>query len=337
MRALTRHKNNSIILKNMPEPEIKNPDEVKIRIVYGTLCRDEMHSDEFNLFFHNEILGHEASGIIMDAGEEAIKHGHHPGQRVALIPITSCGHCKYCQAQLPQYCLEVNMTLGYFSDFVVQKYTQVLPIQDHISFRQAALIEPVGDVLEALSKVDLDFSSEVLIIGSGFIGLVFLYLLRMRGIKKIIVIEPIEARRKLAKDFQADQAFDSNMPNLQLELLKLTQFNGFNCIIDTSARLDIFDFASPCLARGGTLLMAAYNNVQSKLMLPVLDMYVNNTKIIWSCLCGKNNMEVAAYLIPKLHLDSLITAEYSLNQGVEAYYKYLKSDEIKIGLIFDQI
>lgn len=334
MQALIRKKGAQPKLASIDEPEISHSDDVKIRIEYSTLCRDDMHvSDDFNIFGYG-VIGHEASGVIVDAGNEAKRHGFLPGNRVTLMPFDSCGHCRHCLAQHPQYCLEAHLAPGVLAEYVVRKYEKLIPLPDSISFRQACLLEPVGDVLEALGKVKIDFSSEVLLVGAGFLGQVVLRILRMLGVKQIVVVEPIATRRQLALRYGADAAFSSNSPDLQVNLLKLTSFRGFDLVIDTSARSDIFDFALPCLTHGAVFLLLAYNDVHAKLTLPVLHMYSGNMQVLWSSLCGKEAMESAIHIVERLNLEDLITAEYPFRKSAEAYQAYIGTSEIKVGIQF---
>lgn len=334
MIAFIREKSSGPHLKKVEEPRIQSPDEVKIKISYSTLCRDDMDIyDEFNMFGYG-IMGHEAAGIIVEAGANAQMHGFYPGCRVTLIPFNSCGTCRHCISQNPQNCSEAHLLGGVLCEFVVRSFRNLILLPDWLSLKQASLLEPVADILTALEKVTIDFSNDILIIGSGFLGLTAIQILHMMGVKKIVVVEPLEERRKLALKHGATLAYDSQAPNLQLTLLKATDFQGFDLAIDTSARADIFDFALPCLTHGGTILLLAYKNVQSKISVPILHVYSQNMKLIWSALCNIKSLHSAMHLIQRLTLDGLITAEYPFENAWQAYHRYLGTEEIKIGIRF---
>lgn len=334
MIAFVREKNSHPSLLKIEEPQIQTPDDVKIKILYSTLCRDDMHtSDDFNMFGYG-IIGHEAAGLIVEAGTNAQTHGFCPGCRVTLIPFDSCGTCKHCISQNPQNCSEAHLLGGVLCEYVVRNFRSLILLPDWISIRQASLLEPVADILSALEKITIDFSNDILIIGSGFLGLITIEILHMMGVKQIVAIEPLKERRKLAIEHGATAAYDSNASDLQLKLLKDTDFQGFDIAIDTSARADIFDFALPCLTHGGTFLLLAYKNVQSKLSIPILPMYSCNMKIIWSALCNHKSLHSAMHIICRLKFDRFITAEYPFRDVHQAYHQYLGTEEIKIGIYF---
>lgn len=334
MIAFVRGKSSGPDLQKLEEPQIQNPDDVKIKILYSTLCRDDMHvDDKFNMFGYG-IIGHEAAGLIVEAGANARTHGFRPGCHVTLIPFDSCGTCKHCISQNPQNCPEAHLLDGVLCEFVVRNFRNLILLPDWLSIKQASILEPVADILSALEKVTIDFSSDILLIGSGFLGLITIHILYMMGVKRIVAVEPLEERRKLAVKHGATAACDSGSSDLQLKLLKNTDFQGFDLVIDTSARADIFDFALPCLTHGGTFLLLAYKDVQLKLELPVFQMYSCNVKLIWSVFCNHKNLHSAMHIIRRLKLDRLITAEYAFENVQQAYNRYLGTEEIKIGVYF---
>lgn len=334
MRALVRNQNLQLEVKTMEAPAVLSNDDVKIKVAYATFCRDDMlvSKDALDVFGGFGVIGHEAAGTVVESGDLAQQMGYLPGLRVSIMPFLSCGSCPSCLARQPQYCPEGRISNGVIAEYVVRKCRQLIKMPDGLSFKQGSLMEPVGDVLEALGKLRLNFHSEILIIGGGYIGQVFLRLMRLRGVHRIAVIEPIESRRGLALSHGADAAYSPTDPSLQVKLLEQTDFRGFDVVVDTSADVEMPELVFPCLARGGTLLLFAYSDTQSRLSFPSLNAYASNTQILWSCFCGVEAMEQAAVLISRLNLDSLITAEYPLEKSVEAYTRYLGTDEIKIGI-----
>lgn len=334
MIAFVREKDTHPNIQKIDEPQIQGEDDVKIKILYSTLCRDDMHAhDTFNMFGYG-IIGHEASGIIVEAGSNARTQGFIPGRHVTLIPFASCGICKHCISQNPQNCSEAHLLGGVLCEFVVRNFKNLILIPDWLSVKQASLLEPVADILSAFEKVTIDFLNDILVIGAGFIGLTVIHILHMMGVKKIVAVEPLEERRKLAIQYGAAAAYDSEVSDLQLMLLKDTDFQAFDFVIDTSARADIFDFALPCLTNGGTFLLLAYKDVQLKINIPILHMYSHNIKVIWSALCNNKSLYSAMHLIARLKLEQLITAEYPFQSVEQAYNQYLGTDEVKVGIYF---
>ncbi|MEG1943086.1 MAG: alcohol dehydrogenase catalytic domain-containing protein, partial [Angelakisella sp.] len=333
MQALVRNQALQIELQAISEPQLSAADEVKIKIEYCSLCRDDMHTgDALAIFGGSGIIGHEAAGVVVEAGARAQQDGFLPGVRVAIIPMEFCGSCPSCLAGQPQYCPEAHISSGVIAEYIIRKPSQLIKIPHKLSYQQAVLMETVGDVMAAISKLKLDFDSDVLLVGGGYTGQLFLRLLRLRGIHRIAVIEPIEVRRQLALEHGADAAYGPAHPSLQVKLLEQTNFRGFPVVIDTSADAEMLEFVQPCVTRGGTMLLFAYCDTQSKLTFPSLNMYMNNISVIWSCMCSPRTMEQAGDIIQRLRLEELITAEYPIKKSKQAYENYLTTAQIKIGI-----
>lgn len=335
MRAFIRNEEGKLALKSLPLPIIKEEDDILIQMNYSTICRDDMRvSNDLDIFRRRGIVGHEGSGTISAVGPHAQANGFSIGDRVVLYPLDFCGKCTNCLNGLPQYCPEARLSIGTLAEYIIKKPHQLLRIPQHLSHKQASLMEPIGDIIEALSRIPISFKSRCLIIGSGFTGLSFIRLLKRFGVKEIVAIEPIEIRRNLAIQSGANLAFSPDDRNLAQTLMKKTKYNGFDIVIETSANFKMVDFAIPQAAKGGTLLLFTYYGSQQKLSFHSLNMYASNLTLLWSSLCSLQSMRDAADLINQLHLDELITAEYSLNNVEQAFKIYQTEKELKIGIQF---
>ena len=83
----------------MPEPQIVNADDVKIKIAYSSICGSDLHimSGIFDDYLPAAYpLGHEASGVITELGPGATVKGLKVGDRVTYYYNHYCGQCYYC-------------------------------------------------------------------------------------------------------------------------------------------------------------------------------------------------------------------------------------------------
>ncbi|MEG2291480.1 MAG: alcohol dehydrogenase catalytic domain-containing protein [Clostridium sp.] len=335
MRALIRDNDNNIKTADIPEPYILNEDDVKIRVMYSAFCRDDMrYNDKSDIFSQCGVMGHEVAGVIEDIGVYGKYAGFNIGDRVVSLPWDFCGECKYCVTQQHQYCSEAHITIGTMTKYIIRKVRQLVKIPSDVTFRQAVLMEPVGCVLEAISKLSLDYDKEVLIIGGGFAGINFVRLLKMKGVKQITVIEPIAERRRCAISYGADYSLDPNDMEIQLKLSEICRYNGFDIIIETSSHIEMLEKSLGFLCRGGTLQIFTYYGSFEKISFPSLNMYSSNIRVIWSCLCGIRSIKNASYIISKLSLEDLITKEYNFSNVMQAFEKYKKYEHMKVGVKF---
>ncbi|TDE25196.1 zinc-dependent alcohol dehydrogenase [Actinomadura sp. 6K520] len=104
MKAVTWHGKRDVRVENVPDPEIKEPDDAIIRVTSSGICGSDLHLYEVLGPFLSEgdILGHEPMGIVEETGPE-VTHIK-PGDRVVIPFNISCGRCHMCGMQLYAQC-----------------------------------------------------------------------------------------------------------------------------------------------------------------------------------------------------------------------------------------
>jgi threonine dehydrogenase-like Zn-dependent dehydrogenase len=108
MKALCWHGTGKVSVDTVPDPEIKEPTDVIVKITSSGICGSDLHLfDGFMPTMENgDILGHEPMGVVVEVGSEVRKL--RKGDRV-VVPFTiSCGSCFFCLKQLYSCCDESN-------------------------------------------------------------------------------------------------------------------------------------------------------------------------------------------------------------------------------------
>jgi len=215
MRALTKTRPGAgnVELVEIPEPECP-PDRVKVEVAFGGVCGTDIHVyyDRFPSY-PPVILGHEFSGVVVEAGEQVQRVK--PGERVTVLGSTAitCGTCEYCQSGDYMFCgARRGMghgTHGCFTRYVVVREDQIYKLPEAVSLEEGALSEPFASAVQAVEEVDRFRTGDmVLLSGPGPIGLACLLLLARRT--KVIVAgtEHDGVRLKLARELGADRTVD---------------------------------------------------------------------------------------------------------------------------------
>ena len=157
--------------------------ECLIRIKYTGVCSSDIYRAFDNSAYNYPlIMGHEISGSIYKVGNK-IKN-FKSGDGVVVFPLIPCKKCEQCKIQKYNMCKDYSYygsrIDGGFSQYLIVNEWNLLKIPKNISYEDAACIEPMSIGSHAIKKVSEDLNNankKILIIGSGFIGLVILEIL----------------------------------------------------------------------------------------------------------------------------------------------------------------
>ena len=104
MKAVTWHGKRDVRVDSVPDPALKEPEDVIVKVTSSGICGSDLHLYEVLGAFMNEgdILGHEPMGIVEEVGSDVKQIA--PGDRVVIPFNISCGHCYMCDQQLYSQC-----------------------------------------------------------------------------------------------------------------------------------------------------------------------------------------------------------------------------------------
>ncbi|MGY4649380.1 L-iditol 2-dehydrogenase [Mycobacterium sp. URHB0021] len=157
------------------------------------------------------ILGHELSGRIAAVGAEV--DPQRVGQRVAVEPQHPCRRCKQCKAGRYNLCPDMEFYAtppidGAFCRYVLTDDDMAHPVPDSMSDEAAALLEPLSVAIATMRKAHVVPGSSLLIAGAGPIGVICAQAARAFGAARIVVSDPMPARRERVLQFGATEVLD---------------------------------------------------------------------------------------------------------------------------------
>ncbi|SDG08255.1 Threonine dehydrogenase [Lentzea fradiae] len=104
MKAVTWHGKRDVRVDTVPDPVLKDPDDVIVKITSSGICGSDLHLYEVlgPFLTEGDVLGHEPMGIVEEVGPQvtALK----PGDRVVIPFNVSCNHCFMCEQGLQSQC-----------------------------------------------------------------------------------------------------------------------------------------------------------------------------------------------------------------------------------------
>lgn len=334
MKAAVYSKQNVVELRDVSVGEVE-PNELKVKIEYCALCATDLHVVTQGLYGmpFGTVLGHEASGTIVEMGAATKGLGLNIGDRVACTTVNFCGACSYCKKGLIMHCSNRtrfnSRRFGCLAEYRIFNPQQVFKIPTSLSFEEAALIEPMSCAARAMDLAHMKIGNTVALSGAGGIGLILLQMIKLQGGTRITVIEPVESKRRLALELGADFVIDPLNQDIVEESMKITDNLGYDFVFEASGATVA---APPCLKIVGKLGCVVYFAVYPmdyELPVNLYDLYKNEARI--------QTVYTSQYVFPrcldltsKLDLKKIVGATYKLESVVEAFDVFRESRYPKI-------
>jgi (R,R)-butanediol dehydrogenase/meso-butanediol dehydrogenase/diacetyl reductase len=185
-------------LEHLADP-VPGPGEVLIKVGRCGICGTDLHITEEPIFGvpPDTVLGHEFSGEVADLGAQVTRVGR--GDRVAVLPIRSCGECADCRSGRPARCPGMRITGGGYGQYAVVHERQCMRLPASLSAADGALVEPLAVGLHGVNAGPMPTAARVLVIGAGPIGLAVVFWARRLGATRVAVTATSNRRESLAR------------------------------------------------------------------------------------------------------------------------------------------
>lgn len=343
--------------------------EVRVHLAAAGLCHSDFHYDagDGTLSFDAPLLaGHEGAGTVVELGPDVT--GLAVGDRVITTFMPSCGKCSCCIRGLGSLCdrgaglmtgkaldgtarVHVRgqdvgpMTfLGTFSPDIVCPVESLVKIGDDIPWAAAAVMGcavPTGWGT-AVNIAQVEIGDTVVVIGTGGVGMNAVQGARMAGASRIIAIDPVEWKRKIAHEFGATH--DAASVHDAFELVQdLTRGVMADRVIITMGVVDgaLIDPALNLTAKGGVLAIGGVSSMlQHKAEFSIFPFVMTQKSIRGGLYGGCNNQLVIPMLLDRyragdLKLDELVTNTYSLDQINQGWADMESGKNIRGVVLYD--
>ncbi len=246
-----------IVEKENPTP---GPEEVLIKVQACGICGSDVHmlqSDSDGYIFYPGLtafpatLGHEFSGVVVEAGAEAINkrtgRQFEAGEAVCAEEMIWCSQCKPCADGYPNHCERLE-ELGFSIDGSYAAYVTVSArylwsleglrerYGEKKMFELGSLVEPTSVAYNAVLERGggIRPGENVVILGGGPIGAAACAVLRRSGAGAVILSEPSQSRRKMALELGATHAIDPMEVNVPEAVLDITKGVGAKIILEAT-------------------------------------------------------------------------------------------------------
>lgn len=259
MKAAVLHGIDDLRLDIVPKPSLQ-PETILLKIHACAICGSDLRilKSGNKRVTYPAIVGHETSGEIIAVGEGVEKFL--VGDRVALGADVPCGTCYYCTNGMGN-CCDQNFAIGYqfpgaFAEYcllepMMVRYGSIVPIPSHVTYDQAALMEPLACILNGFELAQMHVGKTVLIMGAGPIGCLGIMTARALGASLIILSEPNETRLMEARSFGADVYINPQKENLVQKVRQLTSGKGIDRVFTMCPSVEAQEQAVEIVAKRG--------------------------------------------------------------------------------------
>lgn len=185
-------------------PRDPGPGEVQMRMSHCGICGSDLHvylGDLDHRIKMPEVIGHEGAGVIAKLGSSV--GGFAEGDRVAAMPIVSCGECRACRDGFYHVCQKLQIIgierPGAMQSFWTVPAANLFRVPASLSMEHAALIEPTAVAVHDVRMANLQAGEYALVLGGGPIGALIAMVARAKG-ARVLVTEINPFRIKMLRD-----------------------------------------------------------------------------------------------------------------------------------------
>ncbi len=257
MRAAVLYGQEKIRVEKVAPSALK-PGEVRVHIEAALTCGTDLKV--FKRGYHAKMIvppavfGHEFSGFINEIHPETPRWK--VGDRVVVANSAPCGHCFYCRNHQENLCDDLLFLNGAYAQSIVVPARLVqknlLKLKPGTSFSDAALTEPLACVVQGVQDAQLRSGQQVLVIGAGPIGLMFVALARNLGCH-VTVAGRGAARLQAAKKLGGENVVNLFGKSDIAEAIKAEVASPFDVVIEAVGRPEVWEACVKLVRKGGTV------------------------------------------------------------------------------------
>jgi S-(hydroxymethyl)glutathione dehydrogenase/alcohol dehydrogenase len=341
------------------------PGDVLVRIKAAGLCHTDLEVIEGQLRAPLPIvLGHEAAGIVEAVGADV--HGVSSDDHVVLSWNPHCGHCFYCDRDLPILCetylregqrskhfdgqariatggsdLHQLMFLGAFAEYCVVPAQCAIPVPRSMPFEAACLIGcgVMTGVGAALNIAHIGFGETVMVIGCGAVGLSAVQGARLAGAGQIIAVDLSPEKLALAMELGATNAVHAPAQDAVKAARDATAGRGADVVLESAGAQPAFRLSMEAVRPGGEVIWLGKTDVNADVAFRWGSL-MQEKRIRRSSYGGARPARdfpllAQAYLDGKLKLDPLITRRIRLHEINDGFAALKSGHAIRSVVVFD--
>lgn len=323
MKALVLEAYNKFVFRDYPDPKLRGPDDVLVRVRAAAICGSDVHGMDGSTGRRVPpiVMGHEAAGEIVEVGSGV--GDYKPGDRVTFDSTEYCGECFHCRRGEVNLC-ENRRVLGVscsdyrrdgtFAEYIVLPRRILYRIPEGLDFVGASIAEPAAVAAHAAAITPIAMGESMAVVGAGLIGLLLIQILRAHSPAAIIALETDPERRAAALAAGASAALDPAAPETPAAILSLSGGRGVDRCFEAVGATAPIATAIAATRKGGSVTLIG--NVSPKVEIPLQSVVTRQIALLGSCATA-GEYPLVLDLLAKGAIDarSIVTAVAPLSEG----------------------
>lgn len=323
-------------VRELPDRPLE-ADEVMVRVAACGVCGTDTH------IYHGDkgsaevtppvVLGHEFSGVVERVGKDVskVKVGDH----VTVDPNIYCGSCHYCRQGKKQLCTNLQAVGvnrdGGFAQFCYIPQGQCYKLREDMPLVVGAMAEPLACCLHGIDRAQIRLGDTVCVIGGGAIGLMMVQLARLSGASRVVLSEPVAARRDIGLQLGADWAIDPMTESVKQRLKELLGVDGADVVVECVGNVTATAQAFEAAKAGARVLLFSVPKVGATYNLVLDDVFRKELTILGSIINPDTHARAVDMLNSgKIKVEPLITHYFPIDQVEQAILMQESAESIKV-------
>ena len=347
MQAAFLPGNSTVELKEVEVPT-PGPGEVLVRTKSSTICGSDIraiyreHLGKGPEAYQNKVAGHEPCGQIVLNGTNTKRFSK--GDRVIIYHISGCGVCNDCRRGYMISCSSPSRAAygwqrdGGMAPYILADEKDCVLLPDELTYTDGAQVAcGFGTVYEGLEKIGICGNDQVLVVGLGPVGLAALMLAKALGATKLVGVDTVPERCRIAKDLGlADEVLGAEADTQEKVIALSDGAKGYERTVDCSGHTLGRQLCIRATRQWGKMVMIGEGGTVE--FNPSPDIIHDQITIYGSWVTNIWRMEELVERIVrwKIHPEDLVTHRFTLDECDKAYALMDQGKCGKVAVVFDE-
>jgi len=250
-------------MKDIPEPVLINPNDVKIKMSVVGICGSDIHYYTQGQIGSQKVVypftvGHEGAGVVVETSP-AVKRVK-PGDTIAIEPAMPCWKCDQCLAGRHHTCRKLrflgcpDQAEGCLMEYIVMPEESCFPLTGKLKPDHGSISEPLAIGVYAVKKSGGVKNLKIGIFGYGPIGMSVMLAAIAEGAKSYYVTDKIEKRLAIALKEKSTLTINPLEAAVVKTILEKEK-SGLDVVFECCGQQEAFDQAIDVLKPGGRLVV----------------------------------------------------------------------------------